>query len=167
VLESGSTRAVEGLPSPLRVADRIQRACDSLVRALTLHEYAFLLFASLGYFTITFYRAERKLFWFDEIFTLYIARLPDLGSIWSACIHGVDFNPPMVYLLTRWSQAFFGANELGARIPQVVGFWIFCLCLYRFVSIRTNALAGFIALLLPITTGDYWYAYLSKKEEIT
>jgi hypothetical protein len=100
VLESGSTRAVEGSPSPLRVADRIQRAGDSLVRALTLHQYAFLLLASLGYFAITFYRAERRLFWFDEIFTRYIARLPDLASIWSACIHGVDFNPPMLYLLT-------------------------------------------------------------------
>jgi hypothetical protein len=98
----------------------------------------------------------RRPFWFDEIFTLYISRLPDLGSIWSACTHGVDFNPPLLYLLTRWSQAVFGANELGARIPQVVGYWVFCLCLYRFVSMRTNALAGFIALscqLPPAVTG--------------
>jgi hypothetical protein len=162
VLESGSTRAVEGSPSPLRVADQIQRAGDSLVRVLTLHQYAFLLLASLGYFAITFYRAPRRLFWFDEIFTLYIARLPDLASIWSACIHGVDFYPAMLYLLTHWSQAAFGANELGARIPQVVGFWVFCQCLYRFVSIRTNALAGFIALLWPITTPGYWYAYEAR-----
>jgi Dolichyl-phosphate-mannose-protein mannosyltransferase len=161
VLESGSTRTVDTSPSPLRVADRIQRAGDSLVRTLTLHQYVFLLVASLGYFAITFYRAERRLFWFDEIFTLYIARLPDLGSIWSASTHG-DSNPPMLYLLTRWSQAAFGANELGARIPQVVGFWVFCLCLYRFVSIRTNALAGFIALLFPITTKGYWYAYEAR-----
>jgi hypothetical protein len=162
VLDSGSTRAVEGSLSPLRVADRIQRAGDSLVRVLTLHRYAFLLLASLGYFAITFYRAERRLFWFDEIGTLYISRLADLGSIWSACMHGADFNPPMLYLLTHWSQAAFGASELGARVPQVLGFWVFCLCLYRFVSIRTNALAGFIALLWPITTGGYWYAYEAR-----
>ncbi|HEY6346658.1 MAG TPA: glycosyltransferase family 39 protein [Bryobacteraceae bacterium] len=142
--------------------DQIQRAGDSLVRALTLHQYAFLLLASLGYFAITLYRAERRPFWFDELFTLYISRLPDLRSIWSALTHGVDQNPPMLYLLTHWSQAAFGANELGARIPQVVGFWVFCLCLYRFVSIRTNALAGFIALLLPITTRGYWYAYEAR-----
>jgi hypothetical protein len=159
VPESGSTRVVEGSLSPLRVTDRIQRAGDSLVRALTRHQYAFLLLASLGYFAITFYRAARRLFWFDEINTFYISRLHDWGSIWSACMHARDFNPPTLYLLTHWSQAAFGANELGARIPQVVGFWVFCLCLYRFVSIRTNALAGFIALLWPITTTGYWYAY--------
>jgi Dolichyl-phosphate-mannose-protein mannosyltransferase len=116
----------------------------------------------LGYFAITFYRAQRRLFWFDEINTVYIARLHDLGSIWSACTHAGDFNPATFYLLTRWSEAAFRANELGARIPQVVGFWVFCLCLYCFVSIRTNALAGFIALLFPITTPGYWYAYEAR-----
>jgi hypothetical protein len=139
----------------------MERAGDSLVRALTLHQYAFLLLASLGYFAITFYRAQRRLFWFDEINTVYIARLHDLGSIWSAATHS-DYTPPMVYLLTQLSQAVFGANELGTRIPQVVGFWVCCLCLYRFVSIRTNALAGFIALLWPLTTPGYWYAYEAR-----
>src|SRR5579862_6883989 len=144
--------------SPVRPAGRTQQAIDSFTRALTHHQYASLVLASLGYLAITLYRAGRRLFWFDEIFTFYIARLPDLGSIWAACVHGVDFNPPMLYLLTRWSEDAFGANEFGARIPQVVGFWVFCLCLYRFVSVRTGALAGFIAFVFPITTAGYWYA---------
>jgi hypothetical protein len=160
VLESGGSDTVGGSPF-LRVADRMERAGDSLVRALTLHQYAFLLLASLGYFAITLYRAHRRLFWFDEINTVYIVRLHDLGSIWSAATHS-DYTPPMLYLLTQLSQAVFGANELGTRIPQVVGFWVCCLCLYRFVSIRTNALAGFIALLLPLTTPGYWYAYEAR-----
>ena len=42
------------------------------------------------------------------------------------------------------------------------GFWLFCLCLYRFVSVRSGALGGFVALLFPLTTGGYWYAYEAR-----
>lgn len=135
---------------------------DHLEGILALHPGAFLALASLVYFSITVYRAQRKLFWFDELFTFYITQLPDLGSIWTACRHGADFNPPLLYLLTRWSQVLFGSTELGTRIPQIVGFWLFCLCLYRFVSVRAGAVAGFIALLFPLTTGGYWYAYEAR-----
>jgi hypothetical protein len=126
---------------------------------LERNRFVFLVLASLGYFSVTIYRAQHQLFWYDEIFTFYISRLPNIASIWNACTHDVDFNPPLLYLLTRWSQGIFGANELGTRMPEVVGFWVFGLCLYRFVSLRANALAGFIAFLLPLTTGGYWYAY--------
>jgi hypothetical protein len=142
-----------------RNAERFRLIGDYLEGMLTLHPYVFLALASLLYFAITVYRANRKLFWFDELFTFYIAQLPDIGSIWTACRHGADFNPPLLYLLTGWSQDLFGATELGTRIPQILGFWVFCLCLYRFVSIRAGAIAGFIALLFPLTTDGYWYAY--------
>jgi hypothetical protein len=145
-----------------RNAERFRLIGDYLEGTLALHPYAFLALASLLYFSITVYRAHRKLFWFDELFTFYITQLPDLGSIWTACRHGADFNPPLLYLLTGWSQVLFGATELGTRIPQILGFWIFCLCLYRFVSIRAGAVAGFIALLFPLTTGGYWYAYEAR-----
>ncbi|HTR35472.1 MAG TPA: hypothetical protein VMH80_06205 [Bryobacteraceae bacterium] len=145
---------------------RFEKHCRAFVdywaEILTRHPYVFLVLVSLAYFLITIYRAQRKLFWFDELFTFYIARLPDLGSIWAACKSGADFNPPLLYLLTRWSQAVFGAAELGTRMPQIVGFWLFCLCLYRLVSVRGGVLAGFIALLFPLTTGGYWYAYEAR-----
>jgi hypothetical protein len=122
-------------PSP---AARLAAHCRPLLHAvgelLERNRYVFLLLASLGYFSVTIYRAQHQLFWFDEIFTFYIARLPNIASIWNACMHGVDFNPPLLYLLTRWSQGIFGVNELGTRMPEVVGFWVFCLCLYRFTS---------------------------------
>jgi hypothetical protein len=164
--DSTSAVTVEPPSSISRLAGRFRQAVDYITEILTLHPYVFLGLASIGYFGITCYRAHRRLFWFDEIFTFYIARLPDIGSIWNACTHGVDFNPPLFYLLTRWSQGLFGATELGTRIPEIVGFWVFCLCLYRFVSIRANALAGLIALLLPLTSGAYWYAYEARPHGI-
>jgi hypothetical protein len=145
-----------------RNAERFRLIGDYLERILVNHPYVFLALASLLYFVITIDRAHRKLFWFDELFTFYITQLPDLGSIWTACRNGADFNPPLLYVLTRWSQALFGATELGTRIPQILGFWLFCLCLYRFVSVRAGAVAGFIALLFPLTAGGYWYAYEAR-----
>jgi hypothetical protein len=158
MLEAKSPGAIEPAPSCLRLMARFRLAPDYLAAALERHPYFFLGLASLGYFSVTVFRAQRRLFWFDEIFTYYIARLPDLHSIWEACRQGADFNPPLLYLLTRWSQGLFGINELGTRMPEIIGFWVFCLCLYRFVSLRFDALAGFIGLLLPLTMSGYWYA---------
>jgi Dolichyl-phosphate-mannose-protein mannosyltransferase len=52
----------------------------------------------------------------------------------------------------------FGPTEFGTRFPEVFAYWVFCVCIYRFVSIRANAVAGFIALLFPLTCTAYWYA---------
>src|SRR5277367_3447932 len=56
---------------------------------------------SVLYFADIFLKASRKCFWFDELFTVYLCRLPDFKSTWTAVVHGADFNPPMLYLLTR------------------------------------------------------------------
>jgi hypothetical protein len=64
------------------------------------------------YFLLTCYRASRKLFWFDELFTLYISRLPDMATLWSALKQGVDHNPPLFYAVTRFSGSLFGEGQL-------------------------------------------------------
>lgn len=140
-------------------AFQADRKLDSFADFLSRYRYGFLGLATVAYLAITGYQAHRRLFWFDEIFTFYVSQLPDVRAIWAACTHGVDFNPPLLYLLTRWSQDLLGANELGTRLPQILGFWTFCLCLYRFVSVRFGAIAGFTAMLIPLTASGYWYAY--------
>jgi hypothetical protein len=157
--DSTSAASAEATSAWYGLIGRVHRWADDLAGFLARYQYVFLGLASVAYFVITCYRAHRRLFWFDEIFTFYVARLPDAASIWNSCLHGADFNPPLIYLFARWSQELFGVTELGMRIPQILGFWVFCVCLYRFVSIRTSALAGFLALLFPLTTEAYWYAY--------
>jgi hypothetical protein len=156
-----STAAVD-LEPVSRLSTRFFFATDRLTALLTRYQSLFLTLATIAYFAETCYRAHRRMFWYDEIFTFYISRLPDVRSMWTACLHGADFNPPLFYLLTHWSQNLFGATELGTRMPEIVGFWIFCLCLYRFVTTRISAVAGFIALLYPLTTRAYWYAYEAR-----
>lgn len=122
---------------------------------------------SIFYFTDVLIRASEKYFWFDEIVTVYMCRLPNLHAVWQALIHGVDYNPPLFYIFTRASKAVLGENLIGMRMPQIIGFWVLCLCLFRFVNRRGGPLAGVIAMLLPIMTGGFYYAYEARAHGIT
>ncbi len=121
---------------------------------------------SLFYFADVSLRASEKFFWYDELFTLYFSRLPTLHALWNALNSGIDFNPPLFYLLTRWSNLLFGEGTISTRLPEILGFWIFCLCLFRFVSRRAGTSAGVAAMLFPMTTGAYFYAYEARPHGI-
>src|SRR5262249_48235873 len=75
---------------------------------------------------------------------------------------GVDFNPPLIYPLTKLSQQFVSAGPVGVRLPAIVGFWVLCLCLFRFVAVRSSVLGALVSLLFPMSTMAYWYAYEAR-----
>ena len=110
------------------------------------------------YLAVTGVIAWNKPLWNDELYTLYIARLPDFSDVWAALSTGAEQTPPFFYVVTRASLALFGPSELSLRLPAVVGFWVMALCLYRFVSNRDSALAGLVAMLFPLVTSAYYYA---------
>jgi hypothetical protein len=110
------------------------------------------------YFGRTLLRATAKPFWYDEICTLYITRLATFAQSWAAELHGADYNPPLFYIIHRASRALFGDGQLALRLPEIFCFWLFCVCLFRFVSKRAGLTAGWIAMALPMLTGAYYYA---------
>lgn len=114
---------------------------------------------SLLYFTETAIRASEKRFWYDELCTYYICRLPTFGESWAAVLHGADYNPPLFYVIHRGAMAMFGAGLVTMRLPEIVGFWVLCLSLFTVVSRRAGLLAGTIAMTFPLVTGAYFYAY--------
>jgi len=140
----------------------IDSAANWLAETLQRYKGAVLAVFSIVYFGFTFYRASRKLFWFDELFTVYLCRLPDFKSVWHAVLSGADFNPPVLYLVTRFSERIFGEGHIATRLPEILGFWVFCLCLFRFVSLRLSVLSACVSLLFPLVTGAYWYAYEAR-----
>jgi hypothetical protein len=121
---------------------------------------------STVYFADIFLKASRKCFWFDELFTTYLCRLPDFKSTWTAVTHGADFNPPLLYLLTRGAQWPFGEGLIATRLPAIFGVWIFCVCLFLFVARRAGAIAGFIAGTFPFFTLAQYYAYEARAHGI-
>jgi hypothetical protein len=145
---------------------RWEQRAAVLADSLTRRKYFVLLLFSTLYFIATCFRAHRKLFWFDELFTLYLSRLPSAAALWDALIHGADFNPPLFYLFSRLATPFFGDIQVALRLPEIVGFWVLCLCLFRFVSVRTSVLAGVIAMLFPLLTTAYFYAYEARPHGI-
>ena len=114
------------------------------------------------YFLTTCALATQKPMWNDELFTFYISRLPSTSDIWSAVLTGGEQIPPVFHIITRISMFLFGVNELATRIPEVVGFWVMSLCLFWFVSKRTSSLYGLAAMLFPLMTEAYYYAYEAR-----
>src|ERR1700677_4217911 len=122
---------------------------------------------SLLYFADLFLKASRKCFWYDELFTVYLCRLADFKHTWAAVMQGGDYNPPVLYLLTRGAERVFGEGLIATRLPEMVGVWLFGICLYLFVSRRVGRLSGLIAALLPFFTDVQAYAYDARPHGIT
>jgi hypothetical protein len=160
---------MKGAPISFMLGQRLARwgalleiIAGDLSEVLSRTKYVLIILFTIAYLFQTCYFAHRKLFWFDELFTVYISRLPDLSSMWHVLSEGVDFNPPLVYALTRVSVLLLGEGQVTVRLPAIVGFGVFCLCLFRFVSIRSSILGGYVSMLFPLVTGAYWYAYEAR-----
>jgi hypothetical protein len=106
--------------------------------------------------------AWSKLLWFDEILTYHIARTPTVASMWATLRAGLDLNPPLYFVVMRFTRSLFGESELAMRIPVMIGFWVMGLCLFRFVSRGCTPLYGLVALLLPVATTAYRYAFEAR-----
>jgi hypothetical protein len=122
---------------------------------------AFLLLSAL-YFVDTFLRATLKTFWYDELFTVYLCRLPTFHATWAAVLNRTDLNPPLFYLITRWAQHWSGEGLIATRLPAIIGFWIFGACLYFFIAPRLGRICGSIAALAPWFTFAEYYAYEAR-----
>lgn len=137
-------------PQPRRALDRL---ASSLERKPVLFLAPFLVM----YAIVTLAHAQRR-FWYDEFFTYYICRLPHLSDIFHAVMDGLDFNPPLLYLTTRLSWNAFGVSPMTTRIPQMLGFLVFCLCIFVFTRRRAGTLFGFAAMSFPLLTAAYGYS---------
>jgi hypothetical protein len=101
------------------------------------------------------------------LFTVYLCRLPDFKHTWAAVMHGGDYNPPILYVLTRGAESIFGEGLIATRLPEMVGVWLFGVCLYLFVSRRAGRLPGLVAALFPFFTIVQYYAYEARPHGIT
>ncbi|HLY19466.1 MAG TPA: glycosyltransferase family 39 protein [Bryobacteraceae bacterium] len=117
---------------------------------------------SLLYFADICLRAAGKYYWFDELVTLYVCRLPDLHAVYQATLLGADYNPPLFHILTRLAQAPFGEGLIATRMPSIMGVWLLCVCMFAVVAKRSGPAAGSVAMLLPLLTSARFYAYEAR-----
>ncbi len=147
--------AVEAVPE--QTPTSLETDTRALAGILERHRYLILCLLTLIYAFGALAHARGKPLWYDEIITTIVASAPDVPTVWKAAGE-TDINPPLPHLLIHFSMQWFGDKEMGARIPAIAGFWIFCLCLYRFTRRRCGILYGLAALLIPIVTSAYSYA---------
>lgn len=113
------------------------------------------------YFLYVIHVSSRNLLWHDEIFTLRIARLPDIATILDALRHPVDLHPPLYFLITRASMALVGENHVGVRLPSMIGIWVMGICVFAFLRRRNSALlsgSGVALVLMFWSLSQAWEA---------
>src|SRR3954454_640335 len=106
------------VPPLRRTARRMQEFASKLERVL--EAFAGLPSLVVGLFTLlylvpTMYIAAHKLFWDDEFFTLYLSMTPSLHELLRALATGADQHPPVFYLVTHSTAAWFGTSPISLR----------------------------------------------------
>jgi hypothetical protein len=101
--------------------------------------------------------AASKRFWYDEIFTLSIAPL-DIGKpMWEAMTIGYEFNPPLTYLVVKWSEAVFGRGEVMSRLPFILAGMSSVALLFEYGRRLRDDWLGLWMSILLVFTGAHVY----------
>ena len=116
----------------------------------------------LVYLGITGVLAYYRLFWNDELFTVYIARIPSVSGIWAFLATGVEQTPPTFHLLIRVLMLALGEHHMTVRLPSILAMGMVGICMFVVVSRRTSTAYGLIAMLCPILTQAFFYAYEAR-----
>lgn len=144
--------------SLLETLDRLERG---MTRALHVWRWWVAGAVSILYLATTGVLAHYKLFWNDELFTVYISRLP-VSDIWRFLETGVEQVPPTFHVLTRIVVGLFGEHHVALRVPSILGVGAMSLCLFAIVSRRTSTPYGVVAMVVPLVTQTYFYAYEAR-----
>lgn len=118
--------------------------------------------ATLAYFALCVVASARKALWYDELFTFYVAELPDSTAILNALRGGMDNHPPISYLLGHYSMALVGHTPLGLRLPSMIAVWVGLVAVYRFAAARATPEAGACAVLFVASSVLFPYAYEAR-----
>jgi hypothetical protein len=139
----------------------LEKDARHMAALLKKHQYLFVVILTLVYAVGAIGNARNKPLWYDEVVTVIAASAPDAAGTWKAA-QAIDANPPLLHLLTHFSMQWLGPGEIAVRLPAILGFWVFCLCLYGFTLRRVGIYYALLALLLPIATEAYGYAYEAR-----
>ncbi len=81
-------------------------------------------------------------FWFDEVITVVLCRLPNSREIWNALQHAADTNPPFFYFITRLARHLIPDDYVGYRLPALIGMLGTITCIYLTLTRKAGRLAA-------------------------
>jgi hypothetical protein len=145
-----------------QTAARLESLANSLSEWLDRHKVGSLTGISVVCLIITIAWARSEQFWFDELFTYYIALQPSLHGLWAALTAPIDYQPPMFFLLTRAASHLVSDPHIGLRLPGMFGFCLLSVCVFLYTARRTTALWGIVAMVVLYLTPAYHYAHEAR-----
>src|SRR5208337_3940250 len=114
------------------------------------------------YFATTLYISSHRLFWWDELFTVHIVRLPHWTTIWAALAHAVDSQPPIYYMVVRAFDKLFGYSEVAVRLPSCLAMVAGMLITFDCARRLTDCLHGLIAFSVLTCSFLPYYGYEAR-----
>lgn len=108
------------------------------------------------------YIATKRLLWFDETFTVAIARLPDLATVWRALGDYVDSAPIGYHILARTAYRLSGQWDVAIRLLSAAAMAAAMLIVFDCARRLTNGLAGLIAPCVLASSCLAFYAYEAR-----
>jgi hypothetical protein len=115
-----------------------------------------------AYLCLSLRVASERLFWFDELFTLYTARFESLPALWHNLQTGSELNPPLYYVASHCAVWLLGENEMTLRLPATLGYGVLVWCTFQFVGRRWGALQGWLAALFVLGSNITYYSFEAR-----
>src|SRR5277367_3871686 len=124
--------------SSLPVSTRpVGQKSEVRTRSESSYELWIVLAALTLLYVLAVLEANRRFVWFDELFTLDLAKARTLPLLFQV-IRKFDFQPPAGYLLSRFSMELFGQSPFGLRFPSMLEFYVGSMALFFFARRKTG-----------------------------
>ena len=94
--------------------------------------------------------------WYDELFTLYVARQGSPGAVARAALDGVDATPPLYATIVSCLLPIVRHDALAVRLPSTLGFVGMLGCIMAFCHRRMPARYAFLAALFAATACGFY-----------
>jgi uncharacterized membrane protein len=114
------------------------------------------------YLATSIYIAAHRLFWYDELFTVLISRLPNATTILDALSHADNNMPAPYFLVVHAFLKLLPQAEVAARLPSALA-WVLGLLITADCARRlTDSLHGLMAAALLSCTLTPYYGYEAR-----
>ncbi len=101
-------------------------------------------------------------FWYDEICTVIVCRLPDAKAVWDALQNAADTNPPVFYFIARLSRSIMLDDHLGYRLPSIIGLLVTIAATYLILLKRVNRLSALVGATFILCSPLATYAFEAR-----
>ena len=151
-VQNAPTSGVSPSRPPIRDWFGVVRLAETINASLEQHFWRWASAFALLFLAASIARDLRTALWFDELFTVLLAKLASPQAI-------IDFNdasPPLYPIIVHWLLPVFGSERLAVRLPATLGYCAMLLCLWAFCRHRLPASFAFAASLLTFERGLYF-----------